>query len=123
MPTPEPNNSTYFRKPNIVVAVLLLAGMTMLHFGSFSPNSVPHAYLGPIGLLYTFLAFTHPWAIRSIYGFAVTGHIVGAISTLYLTKKKGISDSTTRFKWFIQTLIFGIGSSSLLKAYSLKKSN
>nr|CAB3267084.1 transmembrane protein 254-like [Phallusia mammillata] len=37
-------------------------------------------------------------------------HFAEALYSIHLTSKYGITDNLTRFKWFVQTLLFGVFS-------------
>lgn len=112
---------SFFKSPHILVMVFVIFGITILHFGCFDPSVVPDQYLGPIGVIYRFLVYTHPPLVKIVYFGTLLGHFGGAWYTLILTKQFGITDTVTRYKWFVQTLVFGIFSLVLLKDPKKKK--
>jgi len=113
--------STFFKYANPYLAVLTIVGMTMCHLGCYNPQAIPDQYLGPIGWVYRFLVYTHPMTIQVIYHSAVAVHIGEAFYSLHVMNKKGITDRLTKFKWFVQTLVLGIGSLRFLLNYNPKK--
>ena len=115
------NPATYFKLANPFLTVLTIVGMTLCHLGCYNPKIVPDQYLGPIGWFYRFLVYTHPMAIQVVYHSAVAVHFGEAFYSIHLAKVKGITDQTTQFKWFFQTLVVGISSLYFLINYTPKK--
>ena len=112
----------YFKYANPFTYMLVIVGMTTCHLGCYNPHAVPDQYMGPIGWLFRYLVYSHPLAIQVIYHSAIIVHVGEAIYSLHVAKSKGITDSATRLKWFLQTLLLGFGSLRLLLPYTPKKS-
>ena len=117
------DSSTYFKYAHPGIAAAVIFGMSLTHFGCFNPHVVPDQYMGPVGWLFRYCAYTHPMIIQVIYFLAWCAHVVEACYSIHLTKKKKITDPLTRFKWFFQTLIFGYGSLYYLSNNILDKTD
>jgi len=105
-------NPYFFRRTGYAIGTLVLAGMTICHFGAYDPFMVPD--LGPLQPIYNYMAFTEPWIMCWVYHGAVALHLTEALMTIPLTLKKGVTDPYTRCKWFLQTALFGIFSLKFL---------
>nr|CAB3267085.1 transmembrane protein 254-like [Phallusia mammillata] len=113
-------STTFFKSPHILWMFLVLAGMFLCHCGCYRPQSVPDKHMGPVGALYRLLVYTYPSAIQVIYHCALLIHFAEALYSIHLTSKYGITDKSTRFKWFVQTLLFGVFSLTLMENQSTK---
>ena len=116
-------SKSYFKHTNPLISFLVIAGMTLCHLGCYYPHVVPDEYMGPIGWMYRYLAYSKPFLLFIIYYCAIVAHLAEGFYALYLTKKKGIIDPFTRLKWFIQTTALGIFSLSFLIEYNPEKND
>uniref|UniRef100_A0A8D0HCT4 Transmembrane protein 254 n=1 Tax=Sphenodon punctatus TaxID=8508 RepID=A0A8D0HCT4_SPHPU len=88
-----------------------------------SPERVPYDRLGQFGRFTKYLVDHHYKLLKNGFWLAWGLHVAEALYSVKLCKTKGITDSSTQQRWFIQTFLFGIASLSHLLAYrtQLKK--
>lgn len=105
------DRSTYFVKPNPILAAVIVFGLWLACCMCLSPHSVPSQHMWYIGEIYNFLTFrADPVWKWTLCIAALVVHIVESIISIHVTAKKGVTDPTTRFKWWLSTLILGIFS-------------
>ena len=114
------NQKSYFEYGNPLISLAIIVGLLICHCGCYCPHIIPDQYMGPIGWLYRFLVYTHPVAIQITYHVALVVHFAEAVYSIHLMNSKGITDFSTRVKWFIQTLLFGFNSLHFLVKYKAK---
>ena len=114
------NKKSHFElcAPHILYSSVI--GMLFLHFSCYHPHLVPDQYLGPIGQLHRYMAYENSMVIQYVYHIVLVIHVIEAIITIFLTKSKGITDFSARFKWFLQTVFCAFLSLRLLLAYKPK---
>uniref|UniRef100_A0A8D0HFH7 Transmembrane protein 254 n=1 Tax=Sphenodon punctatus TaxID=8508 RepID=A0A8D0HFH7_SPHPU len=101
--------STYFRRTSPFWMAVIAAAMAYYTWVVISPERVPYDRLGQFGRFTKYLVDHHYKLLKN-----------GLFS---YCRTKGITDSSTQQRWFIQTFLFGIASLSHLLAYrtQLKK--
>lgn len=103
--------STYFVKPNPLLAAVVVFGLWLTCCTCLSPYSVPYQHMWYIGEFYNILTFKADPAWKwTLLIATVIIHAVESIISIRVTAKKGVTDPTARFKWWLSTLILGIFS-------------
>uniref|UniRef100_A0A8D0HC33 Transmembrane protein 254 n=1 Tax=Sphenodon punctatus TaxID=8508 RepID=A0A8D0HC33_SPHPU len=106
------------------VGFILLGGMFWKNkIGGDKEETLPYDRLGQFGRFTKYLVDHHYKLLKNGFWLAWGLHVAEALYSVKLCKTKGITDSSTQQRWFIQTFLFGIASLSHLLAYrtQLKK--
>lgn len=92
-----------------------------LHIGSFCQHLLPEKYTGPGPELYDYLIDPEEHRIKTVYMILLAVHLFEASFAVRTAMHKGVTDVFTLLKWFLQTMIVGIFSLKLIRAYDPKK--
>ncbi|XP_077988072.1 transmembrane protein 254-like [Glandiceps talaboti] len=101
--------------------ILITFGMSFFTLTCFRPDLIPYKYLGPFGTFDKYLVDNHSQLLRQGYVLAWGIHITESFLTIPMCRKRRITDVSARVKWFVQTLLFGIGSLHYLMKYKPNK--
>uniref|UniRef100_A0A8D0L9H1 Transmembrane protein 254 n=1 Tax=Sphenodon punctatus TaxID=8508 RepID=A0A8D0L9H1_SPHPU len=122
--------STYFRRTSPFWMAVIAAAMAYYTWVVISPERVPYDRLGQFGRFTKYLVDHHykfpETCINYHQGWLASclfSPLEITLSLFSYCRTKGITDSSTQQRWFIQTFLFGIASLSHLLAYrtQLKK--
>ncbi|XP_066478021.1 transmembrane protein 254 [Tiliqua scincoides] len=113
--------SKYFRRTKLHWMVAIATGLAFYTWAVFAPHSFPHTYLGPFGTFMKYMIDNHNTLLKIGYVGCWLIHVAEAFISFKLFEVKGITDTVTKLKWFIQTIFFGFGSFGLLLAYDPQK--
>nr|KAF6459417.1 transmembrane protein 254 [Rousettus aegyptiacus] len=86
----------------------------------FWPQSIPYQSLGLLGSFTQYLVDHHHTVLRNGYWLAWLIHVGEALYSMVLCRSKGITNGRAQLLWFLQTLLLGIASLSILIAYRPK---
>ncbi|XP_070539458.1 transmembrane protein 254-like [Ptychodera flava] len=111
----------YFVRTNAAAMVFVVLGLGFFTITVFKPEIIPYGSLGPFGNFVKNLVDNYPQALYKGYILALALHVGEGFLTQSICSSKGITDGTTRLKWFMQTLFFGIFSLYHLLVYNPKK--
>jgi len=106
---------SFFVTPAPFTCLLVGGGMLLCHLACYSPHLVPENYLFVLKPFYNYVVHTKPILIQIIYHGALMVHIAEALYSVRSTLQCGVTDGVARFKWFMQTLLFGVFSLTLIK--------
>ncbi|XP_060549682.1 transmembrane protein 254-like isoform X2 [Pantherophis guttatus] len=93
--------ATYFRRTRPFVVLVIVGWMLYYGCAVLAPSRIPYDGLGPLGKFTQYLQENH--------------------KPVFHVGKKGITDSKTQLRWFIQTLVCGIFSLYFLLVYKPPK--
>ncbi|KAM3842813.1 transmembrane protein 254 [Diretmus argenteus] len=108
----------YFKRTSTFWIITVALSMGYFTCVVLAPEKVPFGSLGPLGTLSTYLVANHSGLMYNVWVGACVGHLFEATVALVLCSRKGIDDVATRCLWFVQTLLFGFASLSLLFKYN-----
>ncbi|XP_060549680.1 transmembrane protein 254 isoform X1 [Pantherophis guttatus] len=132
--------ATYFRRTRPFLAMVIVGGM--LYYGVrrgerererkkererermcavLAPSRIPYDGLGPLGRFTRYLQENHKPVFHVGYAVIWLLHIGEACLSIWLCNKKGITESKTQLRWFVQTLLCGLFSLYFLLVYKPPK--
>ncbi|XP_016020480.2 transmembrane protein 254 isoform X1 [Rousettus aegyptiacus] len=94
--------------------------MALFRWVVFWPQSIPYQSLGLLGSFTQYLVDHHHTVLRNGYWLAWLIHVGEALYSMVLCRSKGITNGRAQLLWFLQTLLLGIASLSILIAYRPK---
>merc|ERR1711937_28392 len=106
----------FFKKAHFFWIAAITGGMTLLGLCHYSPESVPHKNLRPIGILTEYLCNEQPVLLAVTWYSAILAHVGEAIYAYKLSSELNI-EFPYRIAWFVQTLLFGYASLHHLIAF------
>ncbi|KAM3606618.1 uncharacterized protein V6R79_019775 [Siganus canaliculatus] len=115
------NGSDYFKRSSLFWMITVTLSMTFFTTIVFTPETIPFQHLGPFGTFCTYLVDNHADMMYKVFCAAWAIHVLEALFAMMQCSKKGITDTSTRFLWFIQTFLFGFASLGLLIKYDPKR--
>ncbi|XP_058045509.1 transmembrane protein 254 isoform X3 [Ahaetulla prasina] len=113
--------ATYFRRTRPFLVVVIVGAMLYYGCAVLAPSRIPYDGLGPLGRFTQYLQENHKRVFHVGYAVAWLLHIGEACLSIWLCNKKGITDSKTQLRWFVQTLLCGIFSLYFLLVYKPPK--
>ncbi|XP_032814908.1 transmembrane protein 254 [Petromyzon marinus] len=116
-PQPGPE---YFRRTGLGAVTAISLGLGLYTAVVLAPKSIPYESLGFFGSFLQYLTVNHYGKLYFGYYLTWIIHGVEALYTYKLAGDKGLT-SSTRLKWSLQTLLFGIFSLKFLNAYQPPK--
>ncbi|KAM4592052.1 transmembrane protein 254 [Odontesthes bonariensis] len=115
------DGSDYFKRTSlfwIVTVTVMVAYYTCI---VFAPEKIPFGSLGAFGSFCEYLVENHAGLMYKGWWAALVIHVFESCVALNVCSNKGITDTTTRRLWFVQTLLFGFASLGLLLKYDPKR--
>ncbi|XP_054428452.1 transmembrane protein 254 isoform X1 [Pteronotus mesoamericanus] len=113
--------TNYFRTARPLPSLVTVLGLGYFAWVIFGPQSIPYQSLGPLGLFTQYLVDHHHTLLHNCYWLAWLIHVGESLYAIVLCKSKGITNARAQLLWFLQTLLFGIASLSILIAYKPKR--
>ncbi|KAG7512920.1 transmembrane protein 254 [Solea senegalensis] len=107
----------YFKRASLFWIVVVTVSMGFFTCTVFVPEKVPFAQLGAFGSFCKHLAENHAGFMFKGWCAAWAVHAFEAFIAMRMCREKGITNSTTRCLWFVQTLLYGFASLGLLLKY------
>ncbi|XP_054839747.1 transmembrane protein 254 [Eublepharis macularius] len=117
----DPSHTTYFQRTHWAWMAAIIVGLTYYGWVVFSPETMPHDYLGPLGTFTKYLVENHKLYLDVGYAATWAVHVLEAIYAVKLCWDKGITDLSTQFWWGVQTFLFGFASIMHLLLYEPPK--
>ncbi|XP_068183589.1 transmembrane protein 254 [Antennarius striatus] len=108
---------SYFRRTSPFWIVSITFGLVHFTCIVFAPELFPFQYLGPYGTFCRYLSDNHADILYKGWWATFAVHVVEALIALKVCSNKGISNTSSRCLWFVQTFLFGFASLSLLLKY------
>lgn len=115
------SDEDYFQRGNLFWFTVITLSFGYYTWVVFWPQSIPYQSLGPLGPFTQYLVDHHHTFLHNGYWIAWLIHVGESLYAMVLCKSKGITDSRAQLLWFLQTLLFGIASLSILMAYRPKR--
>ncbi|XP_034279337.1 transmembrane protein 254 isoform X2 [Pantherophis guttatus] len=113
--------ATYFRRTRPFLAMVIVGGMLYYGCAVLAPSRIPYDGLGPLGRFTRYLQENHKPVFHVGYAVIWLLHIGEACLSIWLCNKKGITESKTQLRWFVQTLLCGLFSLYFLLVYKPPK--
>uniref|UniRef100_A0A087XGG7 Transmembrane protein 254 n=3 Tax=Poecilia TaxID=8080 RepID=A0A087XGG7_POEFO len=113
--------SGYFKRTTLFWVVTITVSFGYFTLIVFAPDVIPYDCLGPFGSLCSHLVYYHADLMYKGWWAAVVVHVLEALYALKLCSDKGINHPNTRWRWFVQTFLFGYASLGLLIKYNPKR--
>ncbi|KAK9541948.1 hypothetical protein VZT92_001959 [Zoarces viviparus] len=107
----------YFKRTSTFWIVSVILGMGYFTCIVFAPETIPFQHLGSFGSFCRHLVDNYAGLMYKGWWAAWAIHVYEAYLALRMCSTKGISDTTTRCLWFVQTFLFGFASLGLLLKY------
>ncbi|XP_074532212.1 transmembrane protein 254 [Halichoeres trimaculatus] len=107
----------YFKRTSLFWIVAITFGVGYYTCIVFAPEIIPYQHLGPYGTFCRYLVDNHAGLMYKGWWAALAIHVFEALVSLRVCSNKGITNTSTRWLWFIQTFLFGFASLGLLLKY------
>ncbi|KAJ3610304.1 hypothetical protein NHX12_022397 [Muraenolepis orangiensis] len=107
----------YFKRASLFWIVTVTLSMGFFTVIVFAPETIPFEDLGPFGTLCSYLVENLSGLMFKMWLAAWAIHLFEASVALRMCRQKGITDDGARFRWFIQTFLFGFASLGILTKY------
>ncbi|XP_016020482.2 transmembrane protein 254 isoform X2 [Rousettus aegyptiacus] len=115
-----PGAEAYFRRSSLFWFTVISISFGYYTWVVFWPQSIPYQSLGLLGSFTQYLVDHHHTVLRNGYWLAWLIHVGEALYSMVLCRSKGITNGRAQLLWFLQTLLLGIASLSILIAYRPK---
>ncbi|XP_062958751.1 transmembrane protein 254 isoform X1 [Cynocephalus volans] len=113
--------TAYFRTARPLPSLVTVLGLGYFAWVIFWPQSIPYQILGPLGSFTQYLLDHHHTLLHNGYWLAWLIHVGESLCAMILCKYKGITNGWAQLLWFLQTLLVGVASLSILIAYRPKR--
>ncbi|XP_020496951.1 transmembrane protein 254 [Labrus bergylta] len=104
----------YFKRTSLFWIISVTFGMGHLACMVFAPEIIPFQHLGPYGTFCRYLLDNYAGVLHKMWWAAWAVHVFEAWFALRVCSKKGITNTSARCLWCVQTFLFGFASLSLL---------
>ncbi|XP_078284516.1 transmembrane protein 254 isoform X1 [Rhinoraja longicauda] len=110
-------SDAYFKRTSFFWMAVVTGTFGYYTLLMFWPQSIPYKSLGLWGNLSKHLVDNYHPLLFTGYRLAWLIHVAEALYSIKLCSDKGITNSCTRIKWVLQTLLFGFTSLQHLLSY------
>uniref|UniRef100_UPI0037E75361 transmembrane protein 254 n=1 Tax=Semicossyphus pulcher TaxID=241346 RepID=UPI0037E75361 len=104
----------YFKRTSLFWIVAVTMGVGYFTCIVFMPEIIPFEYLGLYGTFCKYLVDNYAGVMYKGWWAAFAIHAFEAYVALRVCSNKGITNTSTRCLWFVQTFLFGFASLGLL---------
>ncbi|KAI6230616.1 Epidermal retinol dehydrogenase 2 [Aphelenchoides fujianensis] len=118
-PTP-PEMANFFRRPSLAWWFVIPPALLFTFIVYYNVDWIPTQHLSYFGDFVRLLGTKYNWLVRWICIGAALAHLGEAVFVLYMCDALGFTH-VCELKWFVQTLILGFPSTSLLYRYKSKQ--
>ncbi|KAM9365824.1 transmembrane protein 254 [Pholidichthys leucotaenia] len=112
------DGSCYFKRASLFWIITVTLAMGYFTCIVFVPEKLPFEHLGPFGSFCEHLVKNYADIMYKGWWAAWAVHLFEALIALMVCSNKGITNTTTRCMWFMQTFLFGFASLGLLLRYN-----
>ncbi|XP_062958752.1 transmembrane protein 254 isoform X2 [Cynocephalus volans] len=113
--------AAFFQRANLFWFTVIGLSFGYYTWVIFWPQSIPYQILGPLGSFTQYLLDHHHTLLHNGYWLAWLIHVGESLCAMILCKYKGITNGWAQLLWFLQTLLVGVASLSILIAYRPKR--